>query len=114
MKREKKRRDSTEINGEETEKEKLPNPFQAALASALSFSVGAMIPLLAAAFIGEHKVRLGVVVAVSSLALLMFGGLGAVLGRTPVLRSCVRILVGGWMAMAITFGLTKLIGSIQL
>ncbi|KAK7319377.1 hypothetical protein RJT34_04098 [Clitoria ternatea] len=98
----------------EGERESLPNPFQAALASALAFSVGAMVPLLAAVFIRDHKVRLGVLVAAVSLALVVFGGVGAVLGKTPVRRSCARVLIGGWMAMAITFGLTKLIGSAQL
>ncbi|KAJ1395892.1 Ccc1 family [Sesbania bispinosa] len=62
-------------------------------------------------FTRNHKIRMGVVAAVASLALLVFGGVGAVLGKTPVRRSCVRVLIGGWMAMAITFGLTKLIGS---
>ena len=113
MKRDKRRKDNT-ANEEITESENLPNPFRAALASALSFAVGAMIPLLAAAFIGEHKVRLGVVVTVSTLALLAFGGLGAKLGGTPVGQSCARVLVGGWMAMAITFGLTRLIGAAGL
>ncbi|XP_059648100.1 vacuolar iron transporter homolog 4-like [Cornus florida] len=96
---------------EEREKEQLPNPMQAAMASALAFSLGAMVPLLAAAFIVDHKVRLGVVVGAVSLALVVFGWVGAVLGGTHVVRSCARVLVGGWMAMAITFGLTKLIGS---
>ena len=96
------------------EDEQLPNPFQAAIASALAFAVGAVVPLLAAAFIREHKVRLGMVIAASSLTLLVFGWVGAALGRTPVVRSAVRVLVGGWMAMAVTFGLTKLIGSTGL
>ncbi|GFS37251.1 vacuolar iron transporter (VIT) family protein [Actinidia rufa] len=96
---------------EETENEKLPNPVQAAIASAMAFTIGAIVPLLAAAFIRDHKVRLGVVAAAVSLALAVFGGVGAVLGRTPVVRSIARVVVGGWMAMAITFGLTKLIGS---
>lgn len=98
-------------NGDETDKEKLPNPVQAAMASALAFSVGALVPLLAAVFLKEHKLRLVVVALVASFALVIFGGVGAVLGRTPVVKSCVRVLVGGWMAMAITFGLTKLLGS---
>ena len=51
------------------------------------------------------------VVAVASMALMVFGLLGALLGGTPVVKSSARMLVGGWMAMAITFGLTKLIGS---
>ncbi|KAL0422339.1 UNVERIFIED_CONTAM: Vacuolar iron transporter4 [Sesamum latifolium] len=93
------------------EKEKLPNPSQAALASALAFSSGAIVPLLAAGFISEYKVRIGVVVAATTLALAAFGGIGAVLGRSRVVRSCGRVVVGGWMAMAITFGLTKLLGS---
>ena len=46
-----------------------------------------------------------------SLALVVFGWLGAVLGKAPTFRSIVRVLLGGWLAMAITFGLTKLIGS---
>ncbi|XP_058191865.1 vacuolar iron transporter homolog 4-like [Rhododendron vialii] len=96
---------------EEREKEQLPNPVQAAAASALAFTIGAIVPLLAAAFIRNHKVRLGVVVAAVSMALAAFGGVGAVLGKTSVVRSGTRVVVGGWMAMAITFGLTKLIGS---
>ncbi|KAI3715771.1 hypothetical protein L6452_22758 [Arctium lappa] len=101
-------------NNKESEKEALPNPIQAAAASALAFMLGAIMPLLAAAFIMDHKVRLGVVVATVTLALVVFGWIGAILGRTPVMKSCLRILVGGWMAMAITFGLTKLIGSTGL
>ncbi|XP_076936565.1 vacuolar iron transporter homolog 4-like [Bidens hawaiensis] len=98
-------------NLEEKETEQLPNPTQAALASALAFSLGAIVPLLAASFIGDHKVRMGVVVAAVSLALVIFGWIGSVLGGTPVVKSCVRVLFGGLMAMAITFGLTKLIGT---
>ncbi|PIN13128.1 putative membrane protein [Handroanthus impetiginosus] len=94
----------------EAMKKKLPNPLQAAAASAFAFAVGAMVPLLAAAFIREYRVRLGVVVAAVSLALLVFGGLGAVVGRAPPVKSSLRVLIGGWLAMGITFGLTKLIG----
>ncbi|KAJ4966950.1 hypothetical protein NE237_018799 [Protea cynaroides] len=95
---------------EEKEKEDLPNPFQAAGASALSFVVGALVPLISASFIKDYKVRLGLVIAVSTLALLVFGAVGAVLGRSSVKKSSLRVLVGGWLAMGITYGLTKLIG----
>nr|GMD08849.1 vacuolar iron transporter homolog 4-like [Ipomoea batatas] len=97
--------------GNDDEKERLPNPLQAAMASALAFALGAVVPLLAAAFVADHKVRIAVVACAVSLALLVFGGVGAVLGKTPKLKSCVRVVIGGWMAMAITFGLTKLMGS---
>ncbi|OIW13180.1 hypothetical protein TanjilG_17536 [Lupinus angustifolius] len=113
IKRERKGNNNNNINevNEEAQREKLPNPFQAALASALAFSVGALVPLLAALFIRNHKIRLAIVAVAVSLALLAFGIVGAVLGNTPVRRSCLRVVIGGWMAMAITFGLTKLIGS---
>ena len=104
--------EDVEVMGEIMEKRALPNnPFHAAFASASTYSLGALAPLLAAALIENYHIRLMVVVAVASLALLVFGWAGAVLGKTQKMRSCVRVLVGGWMAMAITFGLTKLLGS---
>ncbi|CAL5209407.1 unnamed protein product [Lathyrus oleraceus] len=105
------KRDKNNIEDVVVEKESLPNPLQAAAASALAFSVGAMVPLLAASFIKDYKLRVGVVLVAVSFALVVFGLLGAVLGKAPVLKSCLRVLLGGWIAMAITFGLTKLIGS---
>ncbi|KAG6652932.1 hypothetical protein CIPAW_05G040100 [Carya illinoinensis] len=98
----------------DAEKEKLPNPWQAAGASALAFAVGALVPLLGAAFIKDYKVRVGVVMGVVSFALVGFGGLGAVLGKAPVMKSSLRVLAGGWIAMGVTFGLTKLVGSMGL
>ncbi|XP_021761010.1 vacuolar iron transporter homolog 4-like [Chenopodium quinoa] len=103
-KREKKEKD-------EEEEESLPSPIQAAFASALAVAVGAVVPLLAALSVKNHKVRLGVVPAAVTVALVVFGWLGAYLGKAPILRASLRVLLGGWFAMGITFGLTKLIGS---
>ena len=95
----------------EERKKELPSPYQAAAASGLAFAAGAAVPLLAAAFIEAYKTRLAAVVATVSLALLAFGWLGAVLGRALPLRPSLRVLVGGWVAMGVTFGLTKAVGS---
>ncbi|KAK4429535.1 Vacuolar iron transporter3 [Sesamum alatum] len=111
IKRDKKRAAAGVVEDGGEDRESLPNPVQAAAASALAFSVGAMVPLLAASFIKEYRVRIATVVAAVSVALVAFGWLGAALGRAPVVRSSARVLVGGWLAMAVTFGLTKLIGS---
>ncbi|KAL2232259.1 vacuolar iron transporter homolog 2-like [Sesamum indicum] len=111
IKRDKKRAAAGVAEESAEDRESLPNPVQAAAASALAFSVGAMVPLLAASFIREYRVRIAAVVAAVSVALVVFGWLGAALGRAPVVRSSARVLVGGWLAMAVTFGLTKLIGS---
>lgn len=94
----------------EAKKKKLPKPLQAAAASAAAFTVGGLVPLVAAFFIKNYQVRVGVVVSAVSLALVGFGGLSAFLGRAPLVKSSLRVLIGGWLAMGITFGLTKLIG----
>ncbi|CAH9112235.1 unnamed protein product [Cuscuta epithymum] len=88
----------------------LANPVQAAAASVVAFVAGAMVPLLAASFITGYKVRVGVVVAAVTAALVGFGWLGAALGGAPRVKAAARVLLGGWLAMAITSGLTKLIG----
>lgn len=102
-----KRESATEI---EEKRKKLPSPLQAAGASAFAFAIGAIVPLLGAVFVKDYRVRLGVVVSVVSFALLGFGGLGAYLGKAPLLKSSLRVLIGGWLAMGVTFGLTKLVG----
>ncbi|KAL3538597.1 hypothetical protein ACH5RR_001963 [Cinchona calisaya] len=111
MKREKSA-NNIDKNEYDAKKDELPSPLQAAGASAFAFAMGALVPLLAAAFVKNYHARLGVVVAASSFALIGFGGLGAFLGRVSLVKSSLRVLVGGWMAMGITFGLTKLIGKI--
>ncbi|RLM75610.1 hypothetical protein C2845_PM15G26810 [Panicum miliaceum] len=90
------------------EEKALPSPVQAAAASALAFSVGALVPLLAAGFIRDYRLRIGVVIALATATLAAFGCVGAVLGRAPVARSCARVVVGGWAAMGVTFGLMRL------
>ena len=86
----------------------LPSPVQAAAASALAFSVGALVPLLAAGFIRDYRLRIGVVIALATATLAAFGCAGAVLGRAPVARSCARVVLGGWAAMGVTFGFMRL------
>ncbi|CAN1175807.1 Vacuolar iron transporter homolog 4 [Linum perenne] len=109
MKRDTERGEIEEMEKEKKkeEEDRLPSPVQAAAASGLAFSVGAMVPLLAASFIRNYKVRLGVMIGAVTVALVVFGWIGAVLGNAPVVKSSLRVLIGGWMAMAVTFALTK-------
>jgi len=92
--------------------ESLPNPFQATFASALAFCVGGIVPLLSAAFISDYRIRVGVLAFVSSVTLASFGAMGAYYGRSPVVKGTLRVLIGGWMAMLVTFGLLKLFATI--
>lgn len=88
----------------------LPSPTRAAMASALAFAFGAVLPLLAGGFIHPWWVRLVVVCGITSLGLAAFGAAGAVLGRAHVLKNTLRVLLGGWMAMFLTYGFLKLAG----
>lgn len=105
-------RESLESGGSEAGKEKegLPNPLMAAGASALAFGLGAVLPLLAGGFIRSWGARVGVVCAVSSLGLAGFGAAGAVLGGANVSKSALRVLLGGWLAMLVTYGVLRLFG----
>ncbi|KAK9828808.1 hypothetical protein WJX72_002170 [[Myrmecia] bisecta] len=85
----------------------MSNPAQAAIGSALSFTVGAGIPLLASAFIQDYRYRLISLVLASTAALAFFGSLGAVLGGASTLKGGARVVVGGWLAMGITYGIGR-------
>ncbi|THU55129.1 hypothetical protein C4D60_Mb11t03320 [Musa balbisiana] len=109
--RERRRRDGgIEEEGIKEEEGRLPNPLLAAAASALAFSLGAVLPLLAGGFIRAWGVRVGVVCAVSSLGLAGFGAAGAVLGGANVPNSVLRVLIGGWLAMLVTYGVLRVSG----
>lgn len=110
-----KREKNKEKEEESRKNRKLPNPIQAACASAMAFTVGALVPLLSAAFIKGHLVRMGVLVAASSVALAAFGALGAYMGKSPgIVRASARVLLGGWAAMLITYGMLRLFGSVGI
>ncbi|XP_042006087.1 vacuolar iron transporter homolog 4-like [Salvia splendens] len=94
----------------ERRRRSIPNPLLAAMASALAFLLGGIVPLLAAAFVDDSRVGAGAVAAAGTLGMAAFGGVRAALGGTGVVGGCGRVVVGGWVAMGITFGLTKLIG----
>lgn len=85
--------------------DELANPLQASLTSALAFSLGAGMPLAAGSFIADAQTRIMAVAAATTVALLAFGALGASLGGARVVKGALRVLVGGWLAMAVTFGI---------
>jgi len=102
-------------DGEEEEegaRDSLPSPTQAAVASALAFAFGALLPLLAGVFIPSWAARVAAVCAATSVGLAGFGVAGAYLGGANMLRSGLRVLLGGWFAMLVTFGVLRLFGTV--
>lgn len=92
---------------EENSDDALPNPYKAAGASAAAFVCGSLVPLVPAICVAENTARIVVIVIITSIALALFGGIGARLGGSPLRESAIRVLLGGWLSMAITYGLLK-------
>jgi len=87
-------------------------PIQAALTSAASFAVGALMPLMVVALAPEA--RLILLVTVSSLALLaLLGGLAARAGGAGVAIGALRVTFWGGLGMAITAGIGWLFGAVM-
>lgn len=76
-------------------------PLQAALASGLTFSAAAAVPLVAA-WAAPAGMLIESVVAVSVLSLAVLGALGAKAGAAPLVPATLRVVGWGVFAMAVT------------
>jgi VIT1/CCC1 family predicted Fe2+/Mn2+ transporter len=86
-------------------------PFQAALASAASFAVGAALPLVISVLSPARN--LTPLLAATSLAFLaILGGAAARAGGAGVLIGAARVTFWGALAMALTAGIGRLFGTI--
>ncbi|MDM0107727.1 VIT family protein [Variovorax sp. J22R24] len=85
-------------------------PLQAALSSAASFSVGAVLPLAVAAFAPETTL-LAWTAGTAIVFLALLGAVAAQIGGTPVAKSVWRVALWGTLAMAITAGVGTLFGT---
>lgn len=81
-------------------------PLQAALASALSFAVGAAMPLAITA-IAPGNLLIGILVAATLVGLAGLGALAAKTGGAPIVPAAIRVTC--WSALAM--GATVAIGS---
>jgi len=88
----------------------IPNPVQAAAASALSFTVGAVLPMLAI-LLPPAGWRVPVAFVAVLVALALTGALSARLGGSNVRRAVVRVVVGGALGLAFTYGVGNLFGT---
>lgn len=85
-------------------------PIQAALASALSFAVGAVLPLLAV-MVAPTQWVIPIVVGSSLLFLAIMGVIAAKLGGANMWVGALRVAFWGLLAMLATFLVGKLFGT---
>jgi len=86
-------------------------PIQAALTSAVTFTTGASLPLVAAWLSPVGQSMMVTVSAASLLFLAMLGAIGARTVNAPVLKATVRVAFWGAAAMAATAGIGMLVGT---
>lgn len=82
-------------------------PLQASIASGLTFSAAAAVPLIAA-WLAPAGTVIAVVVAVSIVCLAVLGALGARAGGAPLLPGTLRVIGWGIFAMASTAAVGRL------
>ncbi|MGD3110189.1 VIT1/CCC1 transporter family protein [Streptomyces sp. YGL11-2] len=90
--------------------DQLTNPWHAAGASFLAFTVGALLPLLAIVLPGAGQ-RLWITVVAVLAALALCGWRSARLGAAPVGRAIGRNVAGGALAMGVTYAAGALLGA---
>lgn len=86
-------------------------PVQAALTSALTFAVGAALPLLVVILVPAAYL-VSMVAAASLVFLAILGALAAYTGGAGILMGIVRVTFWGALAMAITAGIGALFGTV--
>ena len=86
------------------------NPWHAAWASMVAFTVGAILPLLAIV-LPPVGWRVPVTVVAVVLALATTGWLSARLGDADAGRATVRVVIGGLIAMAVTYAIGVVVGT---
>ncbi|HRC54408.1 MAG TPA: VIT family protein [Kofleriaceae bacterium] len=88
----------------------LANPGQAAVVSALSFVLGATVPILVV-FFASAALRVAITIAITLVGLAALGALSAHLGGAPKGRAVLRVVIGGALALGISLGIGRLTGA---
>lgn len=91
--------------------DQLAKPFQAAWSSAIAFSLGAAIPLIATA-LATKSLRIVTIIAVTMVALIGLGFIGASAGGSRAGRSIARVVIGGAIAMGVTMAVGWAFGAV--
>jgi VIT1/CCC1 family predicted Fe2+/Mn2+ transporter len=86
-------------------------PVQAALTSAVTFAVGAALPLLVVVIASPPRLVL-LVSGTSLFFLALLGALAAYTGGAPILKGMARVTFWGALAMAITAGIGAWFGTV--
>ncbi len=88
----------------------IASPWQAAGASALAFTLGAILPMLAI-LLPPENLRIPITFFAVLIALAVTGATAAWIGGTNWMRPTLRVVIGGALALAATFIIGTLLGT---
>ncbi|GAA0970661.1 hypothetical protein GCM10009562_06760 [Nocardioides aquaticus] len=91
--------------------DELTNAWHAAMASAVAFTVGALLPLLAI-MLSPGAVRVPVTVVAVLVALALTGVLSSRIGGSRARVAVVRVVVGGAAGLALTYAIGRAFGGV--
>ncbi len=91
--------------------DELTNPWHAAFSSAIAFTVGASLPLLTILLLPPSS-RIPVTFVAVLIALAITGFVSARLGGADPRRAVIRVVIGGALAMVVTYLIGYLFGGI--
>lgn len=86
------------------------SPWRAALASAVAFTIGAVLPMVSV-LLTPTAARIPVTFGVVLLALAVTGVVSSRIGGVHPLRPTLRVVIGGALALAATYGIGTLLGT---
>lgn len=92
------------------DKDDINNPLQAALSSLVAFTFGGFIPFLAMV-LSPNSIHIWATTGAVVVSLIIVGYLSATVGGASRRRAMIRVLVGGLLAMAATYGVGVLFGT---
>lgn len=87
----------------------LTNPWHAALASAVAFLLGAVLPIVAI-LLPPASVRIPITFVSVLIALIITGYLSARVGGANTKKAIIRVVIGGVLAMAVTYTVGYIFG----
>ncbi len=88
----------------------LAKPIEASVVSAISFAIGASLPILIV-ILASTAMRVWLTMSVTIVGLVVLGAVGAKLGGAPQRRAAVRVFIGGTLALAISLGIGRITGN---
>ncbi len=88
----------------------LAKPIEAAVVSALSFVIGAALPIIVV-LVSSSAWRVPLTMLAALAGLVVLGAVGARLGGASTRRGAVRVLVGGTLALLISLAIGRVTGS---